>query len=259
MPLISVIIITKNEAHNIEACLQSVAWADEIVVVDSGSTDSTVEIARKYTDKILMTDWPGYGPQKQRALAMATGEWILSIDADERVSPELQKEMCAAILNTKYDGFEISFQSEYCGKIIRFGDWWHDRQAVLFRRTKGRFSEALVHETIDIQGSIGRLKGTIYHIAFPNLTTVLRKMNDYSSWSAEQKSAQGKKGGVLRAIGHGLFAFIRSYIIRLGFLDGREGFFLAVSNAEGTYYRYLKLMYLLEQSDHATRKATKKV
>lgn len=243
MSSLSVIIITKNEAHNIEACLQSVAWADEIVVIDSGSQDDTVEICKKYTDKVFVRDWPGYGVQKQRALDMATKEWVLSIDADERVTPELKEEILKAIDSSHYDGYEIYFQSEYCGRMIRFGDWWNDRQAVLFRRTKAKFVTSLVHESIDIQGRIGKLKGKIYHLAFPNLTLVLKKMNDYSSMSAEQKMLQGKKGSLAKAITHGVWTFLRGYILRLGFLDGREGFLLAISNAEGTYYRYLKLMY----------------
>lgn len=243
-PTFSVIVITKNEAQNIEACLQSVAWADEIVVVDSGSSDATVELCRRYTDKILVTDWPGYGAQKQRALDMATGEWVLSLDADERVTPELQAEIVARVPHSEYAAFEIAFSSEYCKKTIRFGDWWNDRQAVLFRRSQGHFVPLVVHERIEIQGKIGRLKGKIHHLAFPDLQTVLRKMNDYSSWGAEQKKAQGKTGGLGKALGHGLWAFIRGYILRLGFLDGREGFLLAVSNAEGAYYRYMKLFYL---------------
>lgn len=244
MPLFSVIIITKNEAHNIEDCLKSVAWADEIIVVDSGSTDKTVEICRHYTDKILVTDWPGYGAQKQRALSMATGDWVLSIDADERVTPLLQQEILSVVPTTAFDGFEISFISEYCGKKIRFGDWWNDRQVVLFRREKAQFSSLLVHERIEVQGLIGKLKKPIYHLAFRDLEMVLRKMNDYSSWSAEQKHRQGKKGSLWKGLSHGIWAFIRGYILRLGFLDGKEGFLLAVSNAEGTYYRYLKLSYL---------------
>ena len=243
-PLFSVIIITKNEAHNIEDCLKSVAWADEIIVVDSGSTDNTVEICRKFTDKVLVTDWPGYGAQKQRALEMATGEWVLSIDADERVTPALKEEILAKVPSSTVNAFEIAFSSEYCGKMIRFGDWWNDAQIVLFRREKGRFVSLLVHERIEIQGKVGRLIGKIHHFAFPYLSVVLRKMNDYSTWSAAQKKSQGKKGGILKGISHGLWAFFRGYILRLGFLDGKQGFLLAVSNAEGTYYRYVKLMYL---------------
>lgn len=248
MALYSVIIITKNEAVRIEDCLKSVAWMDEIIIVDSGSTDDTVEICRRYTDKILITDdWPGYGIQKQRALEMATGEWVLSLDADERVSPELSAEIQAVVPTTTFDAFEIFFRSEYCGRMIRFGDWWNDSQAVLFRRTEGRFTPFIVHESIEISGSIGRLRGIIYHLTYPNLERVIQKMNDYSTFSAVEKKKKGQKGGILKAIGHGLWTFVRGYLIRLGFLDGREGFLLAVSNAEGAYYRYLKLMYLKGQ------------
>lgn len=248
MPLLSVIIITKNEAHNIEACLQSVAWADEIIIVDSGSHDGTVELCRPYTDKILVTDWPGYGAQKQRALSMATGDWVLSLDADERVTPELKQEIQRTLPNTEYEGFEIPFRSEYCGKLIRFGDWWNDRQMVLFLRTKGQFVSLEIHERIDIQGKIGYLKGFIHHMAFRDLETVLKKMNDYSSRSAEQKYRQGKRASLWTALSHSLWTFLRGYLLRLGFLDGKEGLLLSISNAEGTYYRYLKLMYLHQKS-----------
>lgn len=244
MPLLSVTIITKNEAHRIKACLESVRWAGEIIVVDSGSTDGTPDICRQYTDKVVVTDWPGYGAQKQRALELATGEWVLSIDADERITPSLKEEILTTISNTPYDAFDILFESEYCGKIIRFGDWWKDSQVVLFRRTKGKFTPLLIHEGVEIQGKIGKLRGKIHHVTFPGLSDVLKKMNDYSTLSAEQKHLQGKKGSLLKAISHGIWAFFRGYFLKLGFLDGREGFLLAVSNAEGTYYRYLKLMYL---------------
>lgn len=244
MPLLSVIIITKNEAHNIEDCLKSVAFADEIIVFDSGSTDSTVDICRHYTDKVFITDWPGYGAQKQRALEAATGEWVLSIDADERVTPQLKEEILSEIPHSSYDAFEISFSAEYCKKTILFGDWWNDHQAVLFRRKNAHFVELLVHERIEIQGKIGKLKGKIYHLTYPDLHLVLKKMNDYSSLGAKQKHLQGAKGGILKAIFRGFWTFMRGYVIRLGFLDGKEGFLLAISNAESTYYKYVKLMYL---------------
>ncbi len=248
MPLLSIIIITKNEEHNIEDCLKSVAWADEIVVFDSGSTDNTVDICKRYTNKVFVTDWPGYGAQKQRALEAATGEWVLSIDADERVTPQLKDEIMLQIPHTAYDAFEITFSSEYCQKVIRFGDWWHDRQAVLFRRQKAFFVSLSAHERIEIKGKIGKLKGKIYHLAYPNLDLVLKKMNDYSSLMAKQKRMIGVKGSILKAVFRGLWTFVRGYIFRLGFLDGREGFLLAVSNAEGTYYKYVKLLYLDKRS-----------
>jgi glycosyltransferase involved in cell wall biosynthesis len=247
MPTVSVIIITKNEALRIEDCLKSVEWADEIIVVDSGSIDDTVSICRRYTEKVTVTDWPGYGAQKQRALLQATGEWVLSLDADERVTPTLKEEILSTLPTTSLDAFEIYFSSEYCGKTIRFGDWLNDRQAVLFKRSVGEFVSLLVHERIEIKGRIGKMKGKIHHLAYQDLDMVLRKMNDYSSLSAVQKNREGKKGGLLKAVTRGMWAFIRGYFLRGGFLDGREGFLLAVSNAEGTYYRYLKLMYLQDK------------
>ncbi len=248
MTTLSVIIITKNEAHNIESCLRSISFADEIIVLDSGSTDNTVELARRYTDKVQVTDWPGYGIQKERARLLATSDWILSLDADEAVTPALQREIQTTLKNknltSKYDAFEILFRSEYCGKLIRFGDWWNDRQAVLFKKNKGSFSTDAIHERINLTARIGRLKHYIYHKAFPNPEIVIRKMNDYSSYSANHKKNQGKKSSMYTAISHAIWTFIRGYIIRLGFLDGKQGFMLAVSNAEGTYYRYVKLMFL---------------
>lgn len=247
---LSVIIITKNEALNIEECLKSVHFADEIIVVDSGSEDNTVAIAKRYTDKVYVTDWPGYGAQKQRALTLATQEWVLSIDADERVTPELRREILENISNTSFDAFSIPFRSEYCGKVIRFGDWRNDRQEVLFRRTKAQFVSLLVHERIDIQGRIGKFHSFIHHLAFRNLEMVLKKMNEYSSMSAKQKQLNGSTGGLWKALRHAFWSFFRGYILRLGFLDGKEGFILAVSNAEGTYYRYLKLMYLNTHTEY---------
>lgn len=248
-PTLSVIIITKNEALNIADCLQSVSFADEIVVVDSGSTDETVKITKQYTDKVYVTDWPGYGAQKQRALSLATKDWVLSIDADERVSSELKQEILEKLQDLSFDAYEIPFRSEYCNKLIRFGDWTNDSQVVLFKRTKGSFVSLLVHERIEIQGKIGKLRNSIRHLAFRDLSMVLRKMNDYSTMSAKQKHLNGKQGSLWKAISHGLWTFFRGYILRFGFLDGKEGFMLAVSNAEGTYYRYLKLMYLNQLSN----------
>lgn len=243
-PTLSVIIITKNEANNIEDCLKSVMFADEIVVLDSGSQDDTVKIAKRYTDKVFVTDWPGYGIQKQRALALATQDWVLTLDADERVTPALQHEILYNLSKTAFDAFEIPFLSEYCGKIIRFGDWGNDSQVALFKRDKGRFVSLLIHERIEIEGKIGKLKQPIHHLAFRDLNMVLHKMNDYSSMSAKQKQLNGLQGSFSKAIVHSMWNFFRGYVLRCGFLDGKEGFMLAVSNAEGTYYRYLKLLYL---------------
>ena len=247
MQTLSVIIITKNEAHDIRDCLESVKWADELIIVDSGSSDETVAIAREYTNKIWVTDWPGYGPQKNRALEYAKSDWVLSLDADERVSPKLQTEIKELLNNTNnpnnYTAYSIPRMSTYCGKKIKYGDWKKDYCKRLFRRGQARFQDVQVHESLEIEGRVGKLSGYLLHNTFKDLEEMLNKLNQFSSLSARMRQQQGRSASLWTAIGHGLWTFLRGYIIKLGFLDGREGFLLAVSNAEGSYYRYLKLMY----------------
>lgn len=250
MASLSVIVITKNEAHNIEACLESVSFADEWVVVDSGSTDNTVELSRKFTDKVLVTDWPGDGPQKNRAIDMTTGDWILCLDADERVTPQLAAEIKQAMQQDSCQGFEIPYISTYCGKAIRWGDWRGEKHLRLFKKSAGQFSNHVVHCRAQVEGKIGLLKHHILHHPFRNMDALLHKLNDYSTGSAVRKFEQGKKATLWTAISHGLWTFIRGYFIKLGLLDGKEGFMLALSNAHGTYYRYVKLMHLSEQRKH---------
>jgi len=244
-PSISVIVVTKNEASNIAACLESVAWADECIVFDSASIDATVEICRQYTDKVYVTeDWPGDGLQKRRALSYATGDWILCLDADERVTTELKDEILQTLKTTPHAGFYLPFHSYYCGKQIRFGDWRGERHLRLFKRSFAEISAHALHCKIEVHGSVGTLQGPVTHYSFPNLEQVLNKVNIYSSESAKFRFIQGKKGGLYQAIIHGLWTFLRGYILKGGFLDGQHGFMLAVSNAEGSYYRYLKLGFI---------------
>lgn len=238
---LSVIIITLNESHDIRACLESVRWADEIIVIDSGSTDDTVAICREYTDKVFVTDWPGYGVQKNRALQQASQEWVLSLDADEVVTAELQREILQNILQENYAAYLIPIETVYCDKPIR----WHRKLHLrLFKRSMGKFNDAIVHENIIVTGKIGKLKTFIKHNTYRTLEEMLDKMNAYSTKKAEQLLKKGNKGSLLSAITHGLWAFFRSYIFRVGFLDGKAGFMLSVSSAQYTYYAYLKLMLL---------------
>ena len=244
-PRLSVILITKNEAPRLGATLAAISFADEIIVLDSGSTDGTVELARRYSDKVYVSDgWPGFGPQKNRALDLASGDWVLSLDADERVTPELAAEIQAALARPRAEMYELPRSSSYCGRTIRHSGWWPDYVARLFLRGSARFSDDLVHERLLFQGPIARLKAPLQHESFRTLEEVLNKVNHYSSAGAEQALARGKQGGLGKAVSHGLWAFLRSYLLRAGFLDGREGFMLAISSAEGVYYRYLKLLYL---------------
>lgn len=244
--MLSIIIITKNEADQIKDCLETVQWADEIIVLDSGSTDDTVEICRKYTDKVFETDWPGYGLQKNRALEKATGDWVFSIDADERISPKLRTEIEQALKSDQYNGYEIPRASHYCGKRIRHSGWWPDYIVRLFKRDCGKFSNTLVHEIVEMQGPVGRLRNPLIHYSFSNFEEVLDKVNRYSTYNAEMLLQSGKKAGLLEAVGRGLWSFLKTWVFRAGFLDGRHGFMLAVSNAEGTYYKYIKLILLRE-------------
>jgi glycosyltransferase involved in cell wall biosynthesis len=241
MPKLSVILITRDEASNIAACLESVAWADEIVVVDSGSTDETPAICRRYTPNVTVTDWPGFGPQKNRALDRATGDWVLSIDADERVTPELRSEIEQALKAPDAEAYELPRLSSYLGQAMRHGGWWPDHVTRLFRRGSARFSEARVHETLEVNGSTGRLKQHLIHHPFRSLDQVIAKMDSYSTAAAAGMAERGRSAGLTSAVLHGFFAFLRTYVLRAGFLDGRLGFVLAVSNAEGAYYKYLKL------------------
>lgn len=242
---LSVIIIVKNEESSIRECLASVVWADEIIVLDSGSTDQTVAICKEYTDNVYETDWPGFGPQKNRALQYATKEWVLSIDADERISYDLQTEIKRVIqMPKRYDAYSMPRRSNYCGRYMKHSGWWPDRVMRLFRRGKADFSNDLVHERIIVEGKAGKLKEPIIHESLLTLEQILDTMNSYSSAGAEMMAEEHQKSGLAKAILHGLWSFLRTYFFRAGFLDGKEGFMLAVSNAEGTYYRYLKLMVI---------------
>jgi len=246
---LSVIVITRNEAARLPACLASVAFADEVVVVDSGSTDDTVAIARGMGAKVAQTpDWPGFGPQKNRALELATGEWILSIDADERVTPRLRAEIEAAIAQDDFGAYSIGRYSSYCGQYMNHSGWRPDRVVRLARRDKARFSDALVHEALHVQGPVGRLEGELLHESYADLESVLDKVNRYSSAGARELHNRGVKGTMAKALGHGVWAFVRTYLVKRGFLDGRLGLALAISNAESTYYRYLKLWLMQRNS-----------
>jgi glycosyltransferase involved in cell wall biosynthesis len=243
---LSVIIITKNEATNIRACLESVAWSDEIIVVDSGSSDGTAEICKSLGAQVYTHDWPGFGAQKNRALGYATHGWVFSIDADERVTPELRTAI-EAVLRDEPDAcaaYRISRLSSYCGRFMRHSGWYPDPIARLFKRDAARFSDDLVHEKLQVEGQIGQLDGELLHYAFTDAEEVLQKVNHYSSAGAAMMQRRDRQATLTGAVLRGLWSFIRTYFLRAGFLDGREGFMLAVSNAEGTYYRYIKLMLL---------------
>lgn len=246
-PRLSVAIITRDEAHNIADCLDSVAFGDEIVVVDSGSGDATVALARARGARVIETDWPGFGAQKNRALDACAGDWVLSLDADERVSAELRAEIERTLAAPRFDVYEIPRRSYYVGRFMRHGGWWPDHVPRLFRRGAARFSDARVHERLVTDAPIGRLSAPLVHYSFRTMEAVLDKINHYSTASAQTLAERGAEPGLTTAIVHGVAAFLRTYVFKLGFLDGKHGFMLAVSNAEGSYYRYVKAMLLAEK------------
>jgi len=244
-PTISVIIIAKNAEKTIYKCLNSLSFSSEIIVLDSGSTDQTKEICRQFTNLVFETDWQGFGIQKNRALEKATSDWVLSIDADEEISKELALEIQQIIREEKFTAFYLPRLSNYCGKWMKHGGWYPDYVLRLWKRGTARFSNDIVHEKVVVEkGETGYLKQPLLHYAYDNLESVLEKMNRYSLLGAQMAFEKGKKSSLRKAIVHGIGTFLKGYVLKLGFLDGKEGFILAVSNAEGCYYRYLKLMYL---------------
>ncbi|MYN13849.1 glycosyltransferase [Pusillimonas sp. TS35] len=245
---LSVIIITKNEAANIGACLDSVAFADEIIVLDSGSTDGTREIAAARGARVsLSDDWPGFGIQKNRALDLATGEWVLSLDADERVPAELAAAIQAAMAAPAADAYKIARLSNFGGRWIRHSGWWPDYVVRLFRRGSARFKEVAVHESLLAQGSVAVLPGHFLHYPYADLESFIAKQNHYSSVAAQLLHEKGRTTSVSGAVGHAAWTFVRHYIVRRGFLDGREGFILAIMAGVGSYFRYTKLLFLNRQ------------
>ncbi len=242
--------ITKNEARNIEACLESVSFADQIVVLDSGSTDDTQQLARHMGALVMEnSDWQGFGVQKNRALSLARCDWVLSIDADERVTPTLRAEILKIVGEQSHDVYSIPRLSSYCGRYMAYSGWNPDHVTRLFRRGAAVFSDDLVHEKILTSHSVGLLRSQLLHESFVNFEAVLDKANRYSTAGAQALHARGTSASVWKAIAHGAWAFLRTYFLKRGFLDGKMGLVLAISNAEGTYYRYLKL-WLLHRQEH---------
>ena len=241
--------ITKNEAHNIAACLASVSFANQIVVFDSGSTDGTTDIAKNLGAEVTVNaDWQGFGVQKNRALALAKHDWVLSIDADEQLSPALQLEVQQVLRAPQFAAYAVPRLSSFCGQYMRHSGWYPDYVVRLFRRGDAQFSSDLVHEKIVTQSPIGKLKAELWHETYRSLEQMLDKSNAYSTAGASDGLARGKSASLSSAIAHGAWAFLRTYFFRLGFLDGRMGFFLAVSISQTTFWRYAKLQMLDRQS-----------
>jgi len=249
VPTLSAIIITKNEADNVGVCLDSLSFCDERIVVDCGSEDDTVRIARERGARVEQRAFEGFGAQKNFALSLANGDWVLSLDADERVSPALAAELKAAIATGKADGYEMPRSSTFLGRTMRHSGWHPDYVLRLFRRAAARFSNATVHERVVCEGKVMRLKEPMTHHPVRRIEDALARMDRYSTAGAEQLMASGRRVTFVSGFRHGLWTFLRSYVIRAGFLDGREGLLLAIANAEGAYYRYMKAWLLACRRD----------
>jgi glycosyltransferase involved in cell wall biosynthesis len=244
MSKISAIIITYNEEKNIRRCLSSIAWVDEIVVVDSQSTDDTKKIASLFTSRIFDIKWEGFGKAKDYAKDKASCPWILSVDADEVVTEDLKKEIQKITQSEdSLNGYYIPRKSNFLGKWIKHGGWYLDYVLRLFKKNEAKFSHSLVHEKVELNGEIGYLKNPLLHYTDPSFDHYLEKLNRYTSLSAEQLSREGKKAGVLDLIFRPFFTFFKVYFMKRGFLDGSVGFILAISSAFHVFSKYVKLWH----------------
>lgn len=245
--MLSVVVIVKNEEANIRRCLESVLWADEVVVLDSGSRDNTVNIAKEYTDKVYTSDsseWHGYGMQKQRALSYATSDWILNLDADEFVDERLKQALLRAMSADLADAYRIAIRMYFYGKPLRYSSS-PKRHIRLFKREGASYSPDIVHEKIILPKStrIRQLQEPIMHHSFQDISHVLYKMNRYSSYSAKIRISEKRSASLLKTILGTGWMFFRCFFVQRGFLDGKEGFLFALFSAQGTFFRGVKQIY----------------
>ena len=243
-PKLSVAIITYNEESNIRRTLESVKWVDEIVIVDSGSTDKTVQICREYTDKVFHQDWLGFASQKNHAIDKTSGDWILSLDADEPIEAALSDEI-RTIMSSKvsYDGYRIPRKTFFLGKQIRHGGWYPDYNLRLFRKHKGRFGERAVHEAIKVRGTVGRTRFAIEHMAYPDLSSYMSSINKYSSLAVSVMAEKGIgsiKAGPVNIMLRPVYTFLLKYFFRFGFLDGKHGLVLNLFHSYYVFAKYAK-------------------
>lgn len=253
MQKITAIIPCKNEAHNLDAVLQTVSWCDEIMVVDSYSSDGSIEIARKYTNTILKHDYLNSANQKNWAIPQAKHEWILLVDADERVTSELKEEIITTLAkNTSFDAFSIGRQNYFLGKKIRFSGWQNDRVIRLFNRDKCRYEEKWVHSEIVASAPIGKLHCKLLHFTYKNESHYKEKMERYARWGALEAAKKIKHPNAFHLILKPAFSFFKHFIIDLGFLDGYPGFIISIYAAKSVRMRFLNLKKIRRQ-EHASK------
>ncbi len=247
--MLSVAIITHNEEDNIRGALESVKWADEIVVVDSFSTDRTAEICREYTDKVFSFEWSGFSEQKNRAVSLTTNPWVLVLDADERVTRELKDEILDVIKDkSSMDGYYLPRKNYFARRWIKHGGWWPDYTLRLFRREKGLFEAREVHESIKVLGSTGYLKNPIEHYTYKGIDDYLKRMQTYSTLAAKELLKKGRRANIFDIIFRPPATFFRMFFLQLGMLDDIYGIILAYLYSVYTYKKYWKLREMRKQN-----------
>ncbi len=241
---ISAVIITKNEEANIERCLKSLHWVDEIVVVDSGSTDRTLEICKQYECKIIETDWLGFGRTKQLAVNSASYNWVLSIDSDEQVSENSIAVIKTLLENPKHNAYKVQIKSFYLGRMINHSGWGNEFKLRIFNKELGNYNDSVIHESVVITGEKPHIEVEFFHYTYPSLAKNMEKLDKYSSLQAKELFEKGKKYSLFLIPLFVLNKFINMYLLNLGFLDGKEGFLLATMSAFGVFLKYAKLWEL---------------
>lgn len=242
MPTVAAVVITKNEERNIGACLASLRWVQDLIVVDACSTDRTVGVARKYTPRVFIRPWPGFGPQKNYGIAQATADWILIVDADERVPDELHEEIIRSIETAPSDlaGYEIPRRNFFYGRWIQGGGLYPDRQLRLFRRTAGRYDDVLLHEHLHVEGRIHHLVFPLDHYSMPMIKDHVRKMMRYTTLGAQEKLKHRSKVTALDIAGRHLVTIVKTYLFRRGYRDGLHGVVVALFAGLHTFVKYAK-------------------
>lgn len=239
---VSAVLIVYNEERRLASCLERLRWADEIVVVDSGSTDATREIAHRYTERVIEIPWMGFGPQKQAAVELACNDWVLVVDSDELVTPSLADEIMELLGQTELkSAYDLSRRTFIGAKEIRYCGWYPDRTVRLFDRSMAAFSESLVHESVIVRGDKGCLQHDLLHYSYASIGDMLPKIGLYSDLWAQQKHAAGKVCSFWALLIKPIAAFIKTYLVKKGVLDGFEGLTISVATAFLTFLKYAKL------------------
>ncbi|MFO7695413.1 MAG: glycosyltransferase family 2 protein [Vicinamibacterales bacterium] len=242
MPGVTATLITLNESANLAAALESVSWADEIIVVDAESTDDTAAIARRYTDRVIVRPWPGYLEQKNFAASEASHDWIFSLDADERVTPALAGEVRALLeAGPACAGYRVPRVSRYLGRWVRSTDWYPDYQLRLYDRRRAKWAGRYVHESVQAEGAVGRLRADLEHHPYRDVSHHLRTIDRYSSLAARQLFEDGRRTGPVRIVSHAGAAFLRNYLLRRGIKDGAAGLIVSLLNAHYVAMKFVKL------------------